>query len=80
MRKILLIFVMIVFAVSMTACTPTRTSSYSTTKSSKVKHPCSICGKTDGTRQITAKAANGQWDDGWYCDKHYADAWQYYYG
>ncbi len=44
------------------------------------KHKCAICGETEGTTQITAQAANGKWDDSWYCPKHYADAWQYYYG
>ena len=52
-------------------------SSGSTSGSS---HRCAICGKTEKTRQITAQAANGKWDDSWYCPEHYADAWQYYYG
>ena len=43
-------------------------------------HRCAICGKTEGTRQITAKTSSGQFDDNWYCSEHYADAWQYYYG
>lgn len=44
------------------------------------KHPCAICGKTDGTRQINNSKIGGKWDENWYCDEHYADAWQYYYG
>ena len=44
-----------------------------------VTHKCTICGKTEGTRQITAQAG-GKWDENWYCSEHYADAWQYYYG
>lgn len=44
------------------------------------KHPCAVCGKTEGTRQITAQAGNGKWDENWYCKRHYADAWKYYYG
>ena len=50
------------------------------TKTTTEKHKCAICGKTEGTRQITAQAGNGKWDENWYCQKHYADAWQYYYG
>ena len=55
-------------------------SSSSSSNNSTEKHECIICGKTEGTRQITAQAANGKWDEAWYCEEHYADAWQYYYG
>lgn len=48
--------------------------------SSASSHACCICGKTEGTRQITAKTSSGRYDYNWYCQKHYADAWQYYYG
>lgn len=44
------------------------------------EHPCAICGKTEGTKQINNNQIGGQWDENWYCTKHYADAWQYYYG
>ena len=37
---------------------------------------CTICGSTSGLRHIT----NSVGDNAWYCSKHYADAWQYYYG
>ena len=37
---------------------------------------CTICGKTTGLRHI----ANSAGDNSWYCEEHYADAWQYYYG
>ena len=50
-----------------------------TSSSAKAAHKCCICGTTEGTTQITAKTKSG-WDDNWYCKKHYADAWQYYYG
>ena len=36
---------------------------------------CVICGKGPAT-QITTTAK----DYNYYCAKHYADAWQYYYG
>ena len=44
------------------------------------QHPCAICGKTEGTTQINNSKIGGKWDENWYCKKHYADAWQYYYG
>lgn len=47
---------------------------------SEGKHPCAICGKTEGTKQINNSQIGGKWDDNWYCTEHYADAWQYYYG
>lgn len=55
-------------------------TSSGTSSGSHGKHPCAVCGKTEGTKKITAKAGNGEWDENWYCSKHYADAWQYYYG
>lgn len=48
--------------------------------SSTTKHKCVICGKTEGTKQINNNKIGGKWDEEWYCTKHYADAWQYYYG
>ncbi|MBP3871435.1 MAG: hypothetical protein J6E46_10735 [Faecalicoccus sp.] len=47
---------------------------------SSSSNQCVICGRTDGLRHITAQSASGEWDDSWYCEEHYADAWQYYYG
>ncbi len=47
--------------------------------SSASSHACCICGKTEGTTQITAQTKSG-YDDNWYCEEHYASAWQYYYG
>ncbi len=42
------------------------------------KARCTICGTTEDLRHITAPP--GITDTDWYCSKHYADAWQYYYG
>lgn len=44
------------------------------------KHACAICGSTEDTRQINNNKIGGKWDENWYCTKHYASAWQYYYG
>lgn len=57
------------------------TQSYGLSTSPKPeKHPCAICHKTEGTRQINNNKIGGEWDENWYCKEHYADAWQYYYG
>ena len=57
-----------------------KTEEYREMRAEKESHKCAICGSTEDTKQINNNGIGGKEDLNWYCTKHYADAWQYYYG